>query len=606
MPVPASLVNQLVVIFILASGAARIDDYGPFNVFAPPSTPPPAQTVQNSPTGVQVTQSGTMAPAAVHVAWSGTNNPPATVDQLPRVTWDFGDPGSAHNTATGFNAAHLYLNAGTYTITENITAAGAGPGGNITVQTTSVTIAADTRPAVYVSSSTGSDTNPGTADAPLNTIAMAVSKFNSGSEMFLKAGDTFPLATSVNLSATNQVVQVYGGGGHATVQWSGAANGMIFGTQSTTVNTVVRDIDFTEPSGVSLAPYCFGGCGNNLTLDECTATGSGIGYLSTFSDAKGAAGALIQDCSTNGIGAYSVFLEGSDIAIQGCNFANSTAEHLLRGTGDRVAITGNILANLQGGDVTTSKDAISPQGGSFWTIAENDIGDGGPVTFGPIATAQAWASGNLPTISWCVYEANTCSVPLNIAPGTLHLLARNNTITQNGNNCVNFEAPANGTYPNGQQVTLNAQDIQILFNTLSNTGNNAATGAALKSFSGFGTGAVFYGNTFSAPSLSIGDYFAAEMKILDSDLSGFATIGGNVWSQPAATDYHLGNGALFYVGNTDGVWTSFLTLAQWNAQAKATVPDVVGQANPVPVPAGVFVDDSGTARTATSSPGASQ
>ena len=594
------LAAQLVIIFVLASGSARIDDYGPFNMFAPS----PAQPVQKSPAGVQVTQSGTMVPAAVHVAWSGTANPPATVNLLPRVTWDFGDPGSAHNTATGFNAAHLYLTAGTYTITETITAAGQGAGGAVTIQKGTVTLAADTRPAVYVSSSTGSDTNPGTAAAPLKTVGAALASFGTGAELFLLSGDTFPVSTSINLTASNQVAQVYGGTSHATIQWAGVPNGMIFSTAAHSSNPVIRDIDFTEPDGQLLTPYCFGGCGTNLTVDQCSASGVGIGYLTTFSDSTGANGALVQDCLTSGIGAYSCFLEGSDIVIQGNNFTNSTYEHLLRGTGDRVAITGNTLANLQSNNVTTSKDAISPQGGTFWTIANNNIGVGGPVTFGPIATAQAWASGNLPTISWCLYESNNCSIPLNIAPGTLHLLARNNTIQQNNDNCVNFEAPANGTYPNGQSVTLNAQDIQILFNTLTNSG---ATGSALKSFTGFGSGAVFYGNTFAAPSISIGDYFASEMKILDSDLSNFSMIGGNVWSTPAASDYHLKPGQLFYVGSSDGNWANFLSLQQWNAAAPGNAaPDVIGQPNPVPVPPGVFIDDTGAPRTNTSSPGASQ
>jgi hypothetical protein len=496
------------------------------------------------------------------------------------------------------------MNAGTYTITETSTAAGSGRGGTVTVTHSIVTILPDARPRVYVSSSTGSDANPGTADLPLQTIAAAINQFKSGSEMLLLAGDTFTLSTSVDMYGSDQLVQTYGGSGHATIQWSGATNGIIFATNAQTTNAVVRDIDFTEPAGQTPTPYCFGGCGKNLTLDQCTATGVGIGYLATFSDGSGAAGALIQDCSTTGIGAYSAFIEGSDIVIQYNHFTNSTYEHLLRGTGDRVSMCNNTLANLQSNNVTTSKDAISPQGGTYWTIANNTIGVGGPVTFGPIATAQAWASGNLPTISWIIYESNNCSVPLNLAPGTLHLLARNNTINLSDGNCVNFESPATGTYPSGQSVSLNIQDAQILFNSLSNGGQ---TGSALKSFTGFGGGAVFYGNSYNASSLSIGDYFAAEVKILDPDLSGFSTIGGNDWASPAATDYHLKAGSLFYVGNPDGNWSSFLTLGQWNSAApNNTVPDVVGQAAPVPVPAGVFTDATGAARGLTSNPGASQ
>src|SRR5207249_3748101 len=71
-----------------------------------------------------------------------------------KFEWDFGDDGSKYNNLVGFNAAHIYDKAGTYTITLTVT----NEGGKSDSVTRTVSIAADNRKTIYVDAN-GSDSN---------------------------------------------------------------------------------------------------------------------------------------------------------------------------------------------------------------------------------------------------------------------------------------------------------------------------------------------------------------------------------------------------------------------------------------------------------------
>ena len=59
------------------------------------------------------------------------NRATTTVDQIPYVPLDFGDPAGRHNQSAGFNAAHLYQQPGSYTITGTLISE-SGPAGATT------------------------------------------------------------------------------------------------------------------------------------------------------------------------------------------------------------------------------------------------------------------------------------------------------------------------------------------------------------------------------------------------------------------------------------------------------------------------------------------
>jgi PKD repeat protein len=545
-----------------------------------------------------ITCAESMAPAAVQVQLASviaaTTLPSTTIDQIPYVKWDFGDPGGRHNQSVGFNAAHLYEQPGVYTITGTLIAE-TGAAGSITRSSTiyqsAINIAADSRPSVCVANS-GDDRNPGTQAAPLATLGAAMSRLGPHAELLLHAGDTFPVSGTINL-ALGDHIDTYGGAAPATIQYSGSAGGFV--AVKTSADNVIRNTGFTG------APFGVAAFGHDITIDKCSASGASDGYFvqaDTQFD-----GLFVQDCSTSGIQGYSVFLGGSDAVLCGNQFASSLTEHLIRGAASRVAVIGNTLANLQSNTPQTSKSIIAPQDGAWWWIAQNTGGPGGPVSVGPISTSQAFVNSPAASVQWSVVEANTLASPVKIEPGSAHVIVRNNSIRQDNAASIILDTPASGVDSTGHQVQRNIADAQVLFNTLNNQGTN---GYAIQAFASFGGPARVIGNFYNEPNVQIGNYFAAPMKVFDANLAAFM-IGENTWGNPASVDYHLPPGSLNYVGS-EGQWTCYMTAKVWNsAIAAGNGPGPDTQAN-VPAtlatPAGVFTDQSGAARPATSHAGA--
>ena len=95
-----------------------------------------------------------------------------------------------------------------------------------------------------------------------------------------------------------------------------------------------------------------------------------------------------------------------------------------------LAIVANTLANLQSNNPQTSKSIIAPQDGSWWWIAQNTGGPGGPISLGPISTPQAFINSPNAAVQWAVVEANTLVSPVKIEPEIAHVMVRKNTIRQ--------------------------------------------------------------------------------------------------------------------------------------------------------------------------------
>ncbi len=526
-------------------------------------TTTPATAPSTAPAlALSVTLAAQMVPAPVHVqlatAIAATTAPTTTVDQIPYVRWDFGDPAGRHNQSAGFNAAHLYQQPGSYTITGTLISE-SGPAGAATRSSTiyqaTISVAPDTRSPIYVAN-TGSDQNAGTAAAPLATLAAAAARLGPRTNLLLHTGDTFPISTTLSLSIGDRI-DTFGGDVPATIQYAGADGGFV--AVKTSSDNVIRNMTFTG------APFAIAAFGRNIAIDKCSAAGSTGGYFvqaDTQFD-----GLLVQDCSTSGIQGYSVFLGGSDAVLYGNQFANSLTEHLIRGSGTRIAIVGNTLANLQSNNPQTSKSILAPQDGSWWWIAQNTGGPGGPISLGPISTPQGFINSPNAAVQWAVVEANTLVSPVKIEPGSAHVMVRKNTIRQDNAASIILDSPASGTDSTGRTVGRNIADAQILFNSLTNQGTN---GYAIEAFASFGSGARVIGNSYSQPNVQIGNYFAAPMKIFDPNLAAF-TIGQNTWGTPAGVDYHLPAGSLNYVG-PEGQWSNYMTLAQWNAAIAAHSP----------------------------------
>ena len=111
-----------------------------------------------------------MAPLPVFFDATGTKLGAGDL-RSARFCWDFGDPLSAHPTATGFNVGHVYDKPGIYTVTVTVTDTTGEP----VVKRLQVTVNAFAGLTYYVSSSAGDDGNDGRSETqPFKTDRKSV------------------------------------------------------------------------------------------------------------------------------------------------------------------------------------------------------------------------------------------------------------------------------------------------------------------------------------------------------------------------------------------------------------------------------------------------
>lgn len=119
---------------------------------------------------------------------------PGSTENMDLFAWTFGDTttGSVFNATKGFNAAHLYDTAGSYTVTLVRTPLGltASPGTNV-AKTWTVLVTNESQQSIYVSNSTGNDSNSGTIGSPVKSIGRALAMAGPWDRIYLKRGDTW-------------------------------------------------------------------------------------------------------------------------------------------------------------------------------------------------------------------------------------------------------------------------------------------------------------------------------------------------------------------------------------------------------------------------------
>src|SRR5439155_17130415 len=135
---------------------------------------------------------------AVHVNALSSDLKSATA-LTSKFEWNFGDAGSKYNELRGFNAAHLYDQAGNYTISLKIT----NPDGTSSVATQQITVTESTRKVIYVSNS-GSDSNSGLSpQLAIKTLDKARTLVGDHTEILLERGGTFTLANTLLIAKTD-------------------------------------------------------------------------------------------------------------------------------------------------------------------------------------------------------------------------------------------------------------------------------------------------------------------------------------------------------------------------------------------------------------------
>jgi PKD repeat protein len=340
-------------------------------------------------------------------------------------TWDFGD-GSP--TRPGFNAAHIYDKAGTYTVTLQLLGKENAPSVSPPLRVSmSVRIPASTRRIINI---------PAGVD---------LSQYNriSNVELVLDKG-TYTAARGLTL-ARNVVMR---GAGADTLIHLVAPQGM-------TVKGDCRISNLTIDYPAAKLPPSFGSA--TVTRGQIDAgagmalypQGSGIAidHVTFLNVAYGVNGnrkpddVLVEGCSApliNGLRGYLTWVEGGAWCIYDNTVANPIVEHCIRCESDSgpLAICGNTLANLGTADSGVPGDA--PKGAIVlhYThdayVAGNTVrtyGDtGGGIGAGPLM--QTFIAGNPERTRRTVIEGNKLiDAPIRLDPGAEDTAIRDNTFS---------------------------------------------------------------------------------------------------------------------------------------------------------------------------------
>jgi len=486
---------------------------------------------------------------AVHV--NGLKTTLKTGDVLgAKFEWDFGDAGAKHNTLSGFNAAHMYDKAGTYTVTLKVT----NSAGKVASATTKVTVAAATRRYVYVSPS-GNDANTGrTTSAAVKTFARAAQLVSDNTEVLFERGGTYNTTGTMNLGYSNVVVGAYGSGSKPVLKWTGTKSyGTIFATLNGT-DVTVRGLSFDSAittleeegynDGIRVG-------GKNIAVRDCSFLN--VGYAVNSNGIP--EGVLVQDndCpNLKGLRTYFAWVQGTDHVYLGNTVKDSYQSHVMRlAGGDRILIANNDLRN----DPTTNgiRGVLTLHSGSYVYVAGNKISDS-PLGLGPL-DAGAGLDHKESRLSWTVIEKNTFKESqVNVGHGTEHLSVRDNVILKNDGIAIDMKGYS-AEYARG------VKDVYIVHNTVINN----ATGGKFLKVGGKVEAITVSNNLYVAPNYETGSSNTAPMQILCGDLSGFRTISDNVWPLPTITTY--ADGGINYVG-TGNNSSCYKTPAEWEAYAQ--------------------------------------
>jgi hypothetical protein len=508
--------------------------------------------------------------------------------------WNFGDTGSAFNTLTGFNAAHIYNTPGTYPITLTVT--------NYLHQTSSVTvnikISPDTRKVIYVDSVNGSDNNNGLSpNSAVKSAARASQMVGNNTEILFHRGEEFNSYAAFKLNYTNVLVGAYGTGALPIINYQTLSVGsVIFTTNSwSAVGVTVSDVALTTLNGniPSGKPEPMGVMAGGFDTAVVGCTFYAVEY--DINGSSGPVGLTAMDNSSPISGdmlGYFLWDQGTDTTVLG-NYANgSVNEHVLRTSGaNELLIADNTFNNYDG------KGCIEMHVGGYAWIDGNTC-NGGDIRVGPLGL---WGEPIDATVD-CVIQNNTVnSSDIQVYSGAQHISIRNNIITRAGQQLIDVI----GQDGNGRQ----SADIRILNNTGVDT---ASTGNFVK-VENHVDGILLENNLLIAPTMAVGGYNTAPVYAAEGNLSSFTFINANVWQEPIFDAW--ARGGINFVGSSY-ISSGYQTPEQWNSYSNvgtdyfSVTPLVSGTyipqggslasyvASPV---AGVFTDIYGIARSTTGS-----
>jgi len=476
-----------------------------------------------------------------------------------RFEWDFGDAGSKYNKLVGYNAAHIYENAGNFTVTLRVI----NEAGKTSTTTQQVNVTADNRQTVYVASN-GDDNNPGTLDRPIRSFRKASDLVVNASnfKVLFRRGDTFDANVVMYLSGSNITVGSYGQGNQPVISSSVSrltwSESQIFSTGFASDGVTIRDLYLTGNRTDNS-----GNAGDHLIVVQplgkrLTLLNNNLGYIGTFLNANGnISGTLLQENKeeiVTGMQAYFAWLQGDNHVLLGNKVVNSTREHVVRMTGvEKVLVFDNDLANIdrrdQGDSNDIMKSNINIQRSTYVTVSGNKLF--GRTMVGPIVAGgqvvEPWGRTR-----WTVIEGNQFSgKSLEIYPGTEEAMVRNNMFFETGGASINVD----GFDPVHNRGVV---DVSIINNTGFN--NNSLFGNFLV-VNGPAQRLRLINNLFIGENYTTGAWGSAPVQVFQNDLSSFTQITNNVWELPTILDYAAGG--INWVGTSSGP-EGYRTPSVWN------------------------------------------
>jgi len=469
--------------------------------------------------------------------------------------WNFGDSGSQYNQLVGFNAAHVYDNPGTYTITLSLTDAN----GQTSVAKASVTVLSNSSMTTIYVSPNGNDGNSGTSpNSPIQSVNQLNNILSSNERVLFQDGGTYNLESSLSVNAVSNVeIGSYGSGAQPILMYDGPAG--VFGgiINITGSNVSVRGLTFDsiyQNNMDSQAIYsAFMLSGNNIVVRDNT-------FLNVLDDLDMSGqpnNVLVQNNqspSPTDLNAYFAWVQGNDIVVLGNTVAASFGEAILRvGGATNLLIADNNLTNLPnsvGNGIP--KNVLSIQAGGYVYVYGNILSTG-PVEAGPLGTPAADPNAAMSDV---VFDSNTViNSSILLTPGVQNVMARNNVIEADGDAGFTISAQENDGAFNWQ-----VQDVYIEHNTVTEP---SVWGGLLSINDGEAQGITVDYNLFVDPNYQTGAG-AGFIKVDENDMNSFAEIKDNVWCIPAEVTA-WSQGGYFFISSDPSSQSGWLTPAEWEA-----------------------------------------
>ncbi|MGA2230190.1 MAG: PKD domain-containing protein [Tepidisphaeraceae bacterium] len=491
-----------------------------------------------------------------------------------KYAWDFGDPASKYNRLPGWNAAHIYAQAGSYSITLKITdESGKSADFHQTVEI------APAHRAVYYISAAGDDANDGLSPQhPIRSLTRMTALMADHREFLFHRGDTFSQTATLGIAASDVGIGAYPNDEteRPHLVWSGPRREVSMiqisrAASNVRIGDLVFDSVFTSDTSRENLPNAIDPAGTNVAIARCRF----LNVADAVSCELAPTGVLVQDCDApqvdksglilpidmpdltspgvNGLRAYFLWGQGSDIVLLGNRVANSTREHCVRiGGASRVMLAYNIFQNLDRTGVDKddiAKTSLAAQIGDHLYAAANEFRNG-VVEIGP---TNAAAYVNDPTqkaarFDWAVFENNTLRVPMVFDGGSAHVRVEDNTSTIERDDAY---------FVNGYDTNYHrgVEDVTFIHNSAR---LNGPSGCFLCT-TGKAQGLKLSGNTFTAANLKTG-YNIGVLVIGEADLSSFDSITANHWPLDGR----------FWFDGAAGIAARRIGPAEWLQQPKVT------------------------------------